>query len=731
MNIYNNLLGGGSLFSGFKKFLLRQYNRALKANICKNSVRNIILLGDHFIESRAIPQDNYYLFCYIMERNDRQYEPYYVMNEHCPIYDYAKSKYGMHVIGYHKNNIIFKIRMLVLLKKVKVICDSYQVFHHVIPSISAAAKHSRYLYTIFTQHGITFFKSNFININSFSAFKFDKVVVSNDIEKRIFLSRGAYQPNNIIQNGLCRWDNVQAVYQNRTVFVFFTHRRYLSSKQNIKGSMYYRTIVDLLSALQLDPVLQERGFTVKVALHHSVVEKLGYGLFDNINIVKDEDIEKVKCSSDILITDYSSMCFEFWLQRKPTLFLNIHDEEDCLRAGNQTDLISPYRKKEDLIINICDTVQECIHRLNEYIVNDFLFSAQEEKIRSKFFYYDSGFRERFYNYLISIKKDEKPIGCLPLNKWIRFDNYAEIYEDSLAFPDKKGGRWTEKKTTSLAFYLDGDASDLAIRIKCFGNILVKQPKIAICILANGTKVVNMYEFTSRQSVILEFSVPQSCLGQENFLALEIILHDGQPQKKLYPNCADPRYLGINLQAIYVGTDRQPDNNDMDSQAPASEIENVFSAIYDETAQNAISKMGEYGVSKEAYMYAALHINKGCVDILELSKITDNYTFFQAAYLMLLRRYPDEAALKGIQPMLILPTDQFQGSLVKKIIRSKEFNRSGIILKNNIYRDSKVVRITTQTKTSAVKAFLVRVAKLQPEGIKRIEKKLLRKMGIGW
>ncbi len=439
------------------------YKELVEKALFSSGKRDIILFADHFIEPSAVPQDNFYMFEYMAERNPEGLRPHYIMNEGCSMYPAAKAKYGSRIIGYGKDSL-FKLKIFGYLRKTKIVCDSYQVMNHVVPGFTAAAKNSPYIFTIFTQHGITFFKEDFIELKSYSSFMFDRVVVSNDYEKDIFLGRGMFREENIIKNGLCRWDFIKPEYNSKSIFLFFTHRRYLSALGNITDSEYYKAITRLVEALKQNSAVKEGGYKIKIALHHSVLDKFGYDLLKGIETVKEEDIEQVKSQADILITDYSSMCFEMWYQHKPVIFLHIHDEEDCRAYGNVTDLAEPYKKTGRYICNISDSIEECIGIFENYAKSGFRFTKREEEIRDFFFYCDGGFRERFYNYLCKLSGEEKHC-FLPIGREIFLKDYSDIFTKKLDFPDEKG-RCTIGKKASLSFSLSGAGKNASLRLKC-------------------------------------------------------------------------------------------------------------------------------------------------------------------------------------------------------------------------------------------------------------------------
>ena len=326
----------------FRRFIAHDYAMAMQLD----TERNKVICCDFIVEADTSPQDEFELFKYIYENGREHFEPYYIINEKCASYAEIKAEYGENIIAYSPEKIReFALVLKELFKTVKFICGGFQVLHSLRLGITEAVKRSPYVYSIFTQHGITFFKDDFISQESYSSFLFDKLMISNDFEKQIFMERGCYAEENLIKNGLFRWDLLSAdnAEAEKSIFIYFTHRRYLKNieESELKNTVYVKTILGLLENPRFKKFVEENGYTLKIALHHSVLQACGSGLLEGVKILEDEEIADAKKNSAILITDYSSMCFEMWFQHKPSIFLNIPDGEDCIKYGHKTDLADP------------------------------------------------------------------------------------------------------------------------------------------------------------------------------------------------------------------------------------------------------------------------------------------------------------------------------------------------------------------------------------------------------
>lgn len=387
------------------KGIYRRVCRIVFGFFCnKKGKRNGILLLDNIAETAAIPLDNYSFFMYLNDLQDSEFVAFYLVNKKNNYAEEIKKIYGDKIVLYTaKHDILFWIKFLRILTYVRFVCESFQAIEYINPGLAEVFRKSTQITTIFTQHGITYFKDEFVRPNVYGHKMYDAVMVSNDKEKEIFLQRGEYEEEQIIKNGLFRWDVIQDESKKRSeIFVFFTHRRYLDVLKNKEECVYYKTISDLLRNPELLRFLDKNKIQIKVALHHSLMQKFGYQLFPNVEFVKEEEIQDVKKNASLLITDYSSMCFDFMIQKKPVIFYKINDAEDCLKYGYLSDKPNPFEKKKELG-NIVSNVSDLLTILQNYIDTNFQLSQEDIKRKELFFYYDKQFCKRFYDILLGRK----------------------------------------------------------------------------------------------------------------------------------------------------------------------------------------------------------------------------------------------------------------------------------------------------------------------------------------
>lgn len=544
----------------FRRFIAHDYAMAMQLD----TERNKVICCDFIVEADTSPQDEFELFKYLYKNGRKNFEPYYIINEKCAAYAEIKAEYGNNIIEYSPEKIVeFANTLKELFKTTKYICGGFQVLHSLRLGITEAVKRSPYVYSIFTQHGITFFKDDFISQASYSSFLFDKLMISNDFEKEIFINRGCYAEENLIKNGLFRWDLLSAdnAESEKSIFIYFTHRRYLKNieESELKNTVYVKTILGLLENPRFKKFVEDNGYTLKIALHHSVLQACGSGLLEGVKILEDDEIADAKKKSAILITDYSSMCFEMWFQHKPSIFLNIPDSEDCMTYGHTTDLADPYGPKREYIFNIVNSVEECMDKLEDYHNTGYKLKPDEKAKRDAFFYHNRDFCKRFYEYLISMKKSVKKLYQMPVNTTVSLARYPEVEILGIEMPTAEG-RWIVRKKAFLRFFVPKWDNGLAVQLYYEPFLLGKQNKISVKVLANGNKVCEKV-VTEQKNGHISFDIPKDYIGSDGKIEIGFRISGVYPHDQLDKEALnDKRLLSLRLKDmdIYEKSEKSAD-----------------------------------------------------------------------------------------------------------------------------------------------------------------------------
>ena len=107
---------------------------------------------------------------------------------------------------------------------------------------------------------------------------------------------------------------------------FITNRKYLSSEDQIDTKVFFGYIKSVVQDKELLNFLKKNILKLKIVLHHSLRKHVYKGISEFINndyieLVREEDTDLMTdlASSELLITDYSSIAYDFSFIKRPVL----------------------------------------------------------------------------------------------------------------------------------------------------------------------------------------------------------------------------------------------------------------------------------------------------------------------------------------------------------------------------------------------------------------------------
>lgn len=216
----------------------------------------------------------------------------------------------------------------------------------------------------------------------------------------------------IFITGYPRYDKLYDVeMEKKEIFFMPTWRNWIKlENMKIEETEYFKNIAGLLKNKKLNHYLKEKGIYLNIYIHQLMQDYLkefgSVELGENIALLpKDADITKELMKSKILITDYSSVAYDFYYLKKPVIFFQFDKEEYESKVGSYVDL------ENELFGEGVYSIDECVKKIIEISENNFKYIPQTEKrinkLRSRFLKYeDKENCKRVYN-LILTKLGEK------------------------------------------------------------------------------------------------------------------------------------------------------------------------------------------------------------------------------------------------------------------------------------------------------------------------------------
>jgi len=152
---------------------------------------------------------------------------------------------------------------------------------------------------------------------------------------------------------------------------------------------------------KLNSLLADNNTVMYVKLHFSEEDQIGDIDLSNIKLLKSDpffDIQEFLCKTDILITDYSSIYFDFLLLDRPVIFF-AYDLDDYIK--NDRGL---YEKYEDVTPgDMVRSWDEVICSVQKNLENPDRFKEERKKLKEKYWeYFDGKSSERVYNEIMKI-----------------------------------------------------------------------------------------------------------------------------------------------------------------------------------------------------------------------------------------------------------------------------------------------------------------------------------------
>lgn len=252
----------------------------------------------------------------------------------------------------------------------------------------------------FLQHGVT--KDNISDWMS----KYDKnlslLATVNDQEKESFYVDGYGYDKEIIQTlGFPRFDNLKNNHKKQ-ILIIPTWRKYLrGNKKLFMESGYYHKLNTLLNNSEFISYAKENDYSIVFKAHPELekpindTDELYIDLFDIDDYVKlstKESYQELFNNSALLITDYSSVFFDFAYQKKPVLYY--HPEDDYHYEQG-------YFNYETMGFGeIIKDKRELIEKIKKYIDSGCVMNKKYAERVDKFFKYtDRNNSKRVYEWI--------------------------------------------------------------------------------------------------------------------------------------------------------------------------------------------------------------------------------------------------------------------------------------------------------------------------------------------
>ncbi len=288
-------------------------------------------------------QDNgYHFFRYCMENNMEAFlgrKIYYVIKKDSV--DRKKlAAYEDHLVDY------LSIKHMICLLACRLLVSSDSKAHAYIwqydkSLIAPTVNRKKH---VFLGHGVLALKK--LN-QSFMAKNMNSVMttVTSEMEKELVVRELGYKRHAAVVTGYARFDALKDCSDEyNEILIMPTHRSWLFGveREVFTASDYYRRYMDLINSPRFIELLKEKDMTANFYLHPSIGEHVDAFTVsdDRVRIIPygKYALDDLMMRAKLLITDYSSVCWDVYYMGKPIIFYQ-YDLQDYLDTwGSYIDL---------------------------------------------------------------------------------------------------------------------------------------------------------------------------------------------------------------------------------------------------------------------------------------------------------------------------------------------------------------------------------------------------------
>ena len=285
---------------------------------------------------------------------------------------------------------------------------------------------------VFLQHGITHneFPSNYYKYNGSDLF----ICGAKPEFDHISMNCG-YPFDNVVYTGFARFDGLHNIITKKQILIMPSWRSYLYNlnKDQFATSNYAKHWISLLKNNKLIEHAKQNGLKIVFYPHYSMQQFIDVFQSCESDVVtiadfNHFDVQTLLKESSLLVTDYSSILFDFAYMRKPQ-FLYQFDDDEFYGKHYKTSYFNHKKDGFGLVIDNEETlVQEIVKNNGNFVLNDVF----KKKIDTFFPNFDDMNCERIYQAVVGkfILKKKQHMFVDDLNVIVTGDDYGRNFESS-------------------------------------------------------------------------------------------------------------------------------------------------------------------------------------------------------------------------------------------------------------------------------------------------------------
>ncbi|MBR6356405.1 MAG: glycosyltransferase [Alphaproteobacteria bacterium] len=372
----------------------QHYIRQVREN-CKKYPKDTYLLFDCLHDENVEAIDAYCLF---EEMRAQGIPAYYVVRKQTALYRRLEVENKLENIialtfssRTHPNEFMQKIKDVLL--RTKCILTSFGENSGSVEMFFRRCPAWKY---IFIQHGTIFMKESVLYNGYLFPKKFDKFLVCSDREESIWKKYG-FTEDKLLKVGLPRWDLLKNLPQpqEKSILLMLTWRQL--NAVSFDDSLYKKRLLSLLHNKKLQKYLKQHDINLYFAPHHALAgnSHINFDLSKegNIQIIEGGKVSHYIRQCSAMMTDFSSVAFDFMFQHKPVVFYMLDRDDVALGEYDREDL-QKFDYKQYILPDVFFDEEKAVERLIEYCENNFEIDENTQKIYDSFFYTKENIRRQ-------------------------------------------------------------------------------------------------------------------------------------------------------------------------------------------------------------------------------------------------------------------------------------------------------------------------------------------------
>lgn len=359
--------------------------------------QNIWIIAERGDDAR----DNGYFFYQFIRKHHPELEIYYVITRNSA--DFFK----VAALGKWVEYNSLKHFMMYKLAKVRI---SSSLWGGDLPRADYFYKLRKYVSNnkkiIFLQHGIT---KDYLPQFHFSTGMPNLFICGAKLEYEYIVKNFGYPDGAVQYTGLARFDNLHNLITKNKILIMPTFRMWLQGKEEsfVAASEYVNAWNQILNDGRLESVLAEMGIDVIFYPHYIMQSYIDsfHTNSEHIIIAKsaDYDVQQLLMESKLLITDFSSVFFDFGYMKKPVIYYQFDRNR---YISEHYDYTKGYFDYDTMGFGeVALNHENCVSGICKYIHNNFQVEDNYKTRMISFFpIHDTNNCERIYEAIKNLDK---------------------------------------------------------------------------------------------------------------------------------------------------------------------------------------------------------------------------------------------------------------------------------------------------------------------------------------